>query len=56
MSRQNAERAGLVFGPQVRDVLGIDDDGERRGHGEPHGASTFASASLRRASSRSPTM
>jgi hypothetical protein len=37
MTWQNAERAGLVFGPQMRDIVGLYDNRQRRGDGEPHG-------------------
>ena len=46
MARQDAERAGLVLGAKMCDVVGFDDDGKRRGDGEPHVASFAACASL----------
>jgi len=56
MAGQNAERAGFILGSEVRDIAGLDDDGKRRGNGEPHCVTAFAPASFCRASSRSPTM
>ena len=56
MTGQNAERAGFVLCPQMRDIVGLDDDRQRRGDGESHGTLAPAWASFCRASSRSPTM
>ena len=53
---QNAERAGFVFGAQVRYTVSLDDNGKRRRYGQFHGVPAFARVSLCRASSRSPTM
>src|ERR1700758_3094772 len=56
MARQKAERASIVFRPDLGDVVGLDDRSKGRGDGQSHAASDLACASLRRASSRSPTM
>jgi hypothetical protein len=56
MPWQDAECAGFVFGPQMYNVTGINNDGERGRNGQSHGAPALASASLCRASVKSPIM
>ena len=56
VTRQNAKRPSIIFGPKVNDIAGLDDDSERGSDGEPHRVPPFAEASLSRASSKSPTM
>lgn len=56
MPGQDAECAGFVCGPQMCNVTGVNNDGERGCNGQSHGAPALASASLCRASVKSPTM
>lgn len=56
VSGQDAEGAGLVLRPKMRDIVDLDDERERCSDAEPHAAPFSAIVSLLRASSRSPTM
>jgi hypothetical protein len=55
MSWQDTEGAGRILGAQMEHIVGIGDDGERGGHGQPHDAAS-ARCSRSRASARSPIM
>jgi hypothetical protein len=37
MTGQNTERTGFVLCPHMRDIVGLDNDRQRRGDGKPHG-------------------
>ena len=56
VTRQNAERPSIIFGPKVNNIAGLDNNRERGSDGESHGVSLLAEASLSRASSKSPTI
>jgi len=56
VTRQNAERPSIIFGPKVNDIAGLDNNRERGSDGESHRVSPLAEASLSRASSKSPTI